>query len=144
GDPFNDIFEVEVSDDAGGSWVDLETVGPSGPEVSGGWFYKEFRIADVAGIANTSQFQVRFTASDLGGGSVIEAGVDGVQIVSRGCDGSIPEDLDGDGMVSTSDLLILLSAWGPCPDPPDPCPADFDGDGSVGTSDLLQLLSAWG
>ncbi|MHC4429755.1 MAG: M14 family zinc carboxypeptidase, partial [Planctomycetota bacterium] len=98
GDPFNDIFEVEVSDDAGGSWVDLETVGPAGPEVSGGWFYKEFRIADVAGIANTSQFQIRFTASDLGSGSVVEAGVDGVQIVSRGCDGSIPEDLDGDGM----------------------------------------------
>ena len=50
----------------------------------------------------------------------------------------------GDGSVGTADLLMLLSAWGDCPDRPDPCPADFNGDGVVGTSDLLQLLGAWG
>jgi hypothetical protein len=49
-------------------------------------------------------------------------------------------DLDGDGNVGTSDLLTLLSAWGPNPGHP----ADFDGDGNVGTSDLLTLLAAWG
>jgi glucose/arabinose dehydrogenase len=53
-------------------------------------------------------------------------------------------DLNGDGMVSTADLLLLLAAWGPCPKPPDPCAADFDGDGSVGTADLLTLLGEWG
>ena len=56
-----------------------------------------------------------------------------------------PWDLDGNGEVtSTKDLLFLLAAWGPCPDPPDPCPADFDGDGIVGTTDLLALLANWG
>ncbi|MHC4413983.1 MAG: hypothetical protein ACYS0G_01735 [Planctomycetota bacterium] len=53
-------------------------------------------------------------------------------------------DIDGDGSVGISDLLILLRAWGPCPDPPDPCPADLDGDGMVGVSDLLLLLADWG
>jgi hypothetical protein len=49
-------------------------------------------------------------------------------------------DLDGDGLVSTADLLTLLGAWGPNPGHP----ADLDGDGIVGTSDLLALLAAWG
>jgi hypothetical protein len=52
-------------------------------------------------------------------------------------------DLDGDGMVGTSDLLLLLANWGPCPPDP-PCTGDLDGDGEVAANDLLQLLSAWG
>ena len=31
-------------------------------------------------------------------------------------------DLDGDGAVGITDLLALLSAWDPCPDPPETCP----------------------
>ena len=57
--------------------------------------------------------------------------------------GGVLGDLDGDGSVGTSDLLILLAAWGPCDDCGN-CPADLDGDCSVGTSDLLILLSNWG
>ncbi|MHC4429084.1 MAG: hypothetical protein ACYS0D_10865 [Planctomycetota bacterium] len=53
-------------------------------------------------------------------------------------------DLDGDGTVSTADLLILLGTWGPCPESPGTCPADLDGDGTVATGDLLILLAAWG
>jgi len=56
-------------------------------------------------------------------------------------------DLDGDGVVGSSDLGILLAAWG--------TPgtrsgvrgvggADLDGDGVVGSSDLGILLAAWG
>ncbi len=52
-------------------------------------------------------------------------------------------DLDGDGSVGILDLLILLTNWGPCPDPPDPCPADLDGDGTVGIFDLLILITSW-
>jgi uncharacterized Ntn-hydrolase superfamily protein len=53
-------------------------------------------------------------------------------------------DIDGDGAVSTADLLALLSAWGPCPPLPESCLADLNGDGVVSTGDLLILLSAWG
>ena len=55
-----------------------------------------------------------------------------------------PADLNQDGIVGIVDLLILLAAWGPCPNPPEPCPADLDGDGTVGIFDLLTLLGAWG
>jgi probable HAF family extracellular repeat protein len=56
-------------------------------------------------------------------------------------------DLNGDGHVDVSDLLLLLAAWGTCPagsSPAPPCPADFNGDGVVDVSDLLILLANWG
>ncbi len=53
------------------------------------------------------------------------------------------DDIDGDGIVGSTDLLILLVSWGPCPDCND-CPADLDGDCTVGASDLLILLVNWG
>ena len=53
-------------------------------------------------------------------------------------------DLDGDGSVGIVDFLLLLAAWGPCPEQPTPCSADLDGDGLVGITDLLILLANWG
>ena len=52
-------------------------------------------------------------------------------------------DLNCDGNVGILDFLILLAAWGSCPDPPDPCPADLDDDGEVGIVDFLLLLPNW-
>jgi hypothetical protein len=143
-DPQNDIFVVDVSDDGGSSWVNLEIVGPSGPEVDGGWYRKEFLVADIPGISNTDQFRVRFLASDLSGGSVVEAGVDGVQVFDIVCDG-ILGDIDGDGVVNVNDFLLLIGAWGDCPDPcPPSCPADLDGNCRVDVNDFLILLANWG
>lgn len=57
-----------------------------------------------------------------------------------GCEGA---DLNCDGVVDVSDLLILLANWGPCPRSGE-CPADLNGDGAVDVSDLLILLANWG
>ena len=52
-----------------------------------------------------------------------------------------PGDIDGDGVVGTSDLLTLLATWGSASG----CVlADLDLDETVGTSDLLILLVNWG
>jgi N-acetylneuraminic acid mutarotase len=53
-------------------------------------------------------------------------------------------DIDGDCQVGITDFLLLLAAWGPCPEPPEPCLADFDGDGEVGITDFMYLLATWG
>ncbi|MEE9130465.1 MAG: FG-GAP repeat protein [Phycisphaerales bacterium] len=62
--------------------------------------------------------------------------------VGDACDGP-PGDLDGDGSVGATDLLILLVNWGRCADCDD-CIADIDGNCTVGASDLLILLANWG
>lgn len=40
-------------------------------------------------------------------------------------------DINGDGVVDVVDLLMMLSSWGPCPEPPDACAADCNGDRSA-------------
>jgi hypothetical protein len=156
-EPAADIFVVEVSENGGSSWVNLETVGPGGAEVSGGWFQKEFLVSDIPGISNTNQFRIRFSASDLAGGSVVEAAVDGV-IMSRFECVDVPSefcaaDITGpggtsDGNVDALDILVLIAQWGtPCVGS---CEADITGptpldpDGSVDALDYLLLISQWG
>jgi len=51
-----------------------------------------------------------------------------------------PGDIDCDGNVGVTDLLLLLAAWGTNPAQP----ADINGDGQMGILDLLQLLAGWG
>jgi hypothetical protein len=80
----DDTFVVEISNNGGTSWVPLETIGVLDPEASGGWYEKVFRIADH--ITPTATMRLRFSASDLGTGSIVEAGVDHVRILSATCD----------------------------------------------------------
>jgi hypothetical protein len=57
----------------------------------------------------------------------------------------IPGDIDGDGVVGVLDFLLLLGAWGPCPEPcPPSCSADFNGNCEVDVNDFLTLLANWG
>ena len=97
----DDVFTVEVSDDDGSSWTTLETIGPN---VLGEWTYRSFRIADF--VTPNSQFKIRFVASDVGGGSIVEAAVDGVSL-SNGPSGLLcSESLFADGFESGD-----TSAW---------------------------------
>ena len=48
-------------------------------------------------------------------------------------------DVDGDGVVGSADLAVLLAAWGTA----DPR-VDFDGDGEVACFDQAFLLGNWG
>ncbi len=140
GSPGEDVMVIEISDDGGASWVNLETIGPSSGDINGGWVRVEWLISDVPNITNSSTIRVRFSASDFGGGSVVEAGVDGVEIFRLFCAAAACLDITGDDVVDTQDFLDLLAAWGPNPGHP----ADFNGDNVVDTLDFLDLLAAWG
>ncbi len=114
--PGADIFEVEITNN-GSNWVDVETVGPTGPETSGGWIYHEFEVSDF--VTPTANVQVRFIASDEGSGSVVEAAVDEFQVFEVSCEtcqadlgfggpGSAVLSLCGDPLATggTADLAV--------------------------------------
>jgi hypothetical protein len=94
--PNADVFTVDISNDGGSTWVNVETVGPGGPEVNGGWFQVNFDPATL--ITLTDQVQLRFIAADEGAGSLVEAAIDGLLVRSTGCTADpCPGDTTGDG-----------------------------------------------
>jgi carboxypeptidase T len=133
GNPNEDVFLVEISADGGEPWVVVEEVLGN----ADGWVHRSVRVADH--VTPGPSVRIRFTASDLGGGSVVEAGVDTVQVVKHRCPAG-PADLDGDGLVDVDDLLELILGWGECNGS---CPTDLNGDGVVDVDDLLLLILAW-
>lgn len=80
--PNADVFVVEITN--GGGWVNVETVGPAGPESNGGWYYHEFTVSDF--VAPNGSVQVRFTASDEDDGSLVEAAIDGFVVREVSCE----------------------------------------------------------
>jgi hypothetical protein len=100
---------VEISGNNGTSWTNLETVGPSGTEVRGGWISKTFRINDK--LAPTSTMKVRFLAQDLGTGSVVEAGIDAVSVSVLACAAPCTADFNGDGFADFTDFDAYVTAF---------------------------------
>jgi hypothetical protein len=76
GDP-TDTFRVDVSNDDGQNWTSLEEVGAGTPLA---WVPVELALP----VAPTSQIRLRFTAADLGAGSLVEAGIDEFGLVDDG------------------------------------------------------------
>lgn len=129
-----DTMVVEISGDNGANWVTLETVGPT--STASGWTRRTFTIANY--VDPSAQVKIRFTTSDTGAASVVEAGIDSVRVLADaglgwcGKDG----DFDQDGMVGGGDVSLMLLMWDL------PGITDLDGDGTTGGGDLaLELLN---
>lgn len=129
--PNADSMPVEISNNNGTTWVQLESV----TENLNAWSVKTFRVADF--VTPTATMRIRWRPSDLGSGSLVEAGVDDFRVFGIDCTApGNPADLNGDGFVDGSDLATLLSGWGTAG-------GDVNGDGTTDGSDLAALLSAW-
>jgi murein tripeptide amidase MpaA len=126
--PNEDSMLVQISTNNGGSWSELETVN----ENAGQWVEKRFPVP------SSDQLRVRFIASDLGSGSIVEAGVDDLRIESVGCP-SNSADLNGDGNLNFLDVSLFLNLFGS----QDPI-ADFTGDGQWNFLDVSAFLAAFG
>ena len=72
--PGADVFVIDISNNNGASWTNVETIGPAGVGTTGGWLRHDFLVSDF--VTPTSQIRMRFVASDLGGGSIVEAAID--------------------------------------------------------------------
>jgi len=136
GAPETDTFVVEISNNNGSTWTNLETVGPSGTEVRGGWFFKSFRIADK--IAPSSAMKVRFLAQDLGTGSVVEAGVDAFKVDVLSCAVACPADFNNDGFLDFTDFDGFVGAYeSGAPS------SDFNNDGFIDFTDFDAFVAAY-
>ncbi len=120
GNPGEDVFVVDISDNGGASWTNVETIGPTGSGVVGGWIFSAFNVSDF--VPPTSQVRLRFIASDEGSGSLIEAAIDDFRVVMYDCD-QVPGDADGDVDVDLDDHVALVDCMDgpgvlPTPTPP--------------------------
>ena len=140
GDPNNDLFKIYVSNNDGGNWTLVETVGPVS---SAGWNIHAFTVGDF--VTPNDSIKVRFEASDLGSGSVVEAGVDAFFVTRLICEDPNPcfGDLDGDNDIDLSDLARMLSNYG-MTNGATYEDGDLDDDGDVDLSDLAALLAVYG
>jgi len=118
---------------------------PAGTSLNSEPFEGVFRVeVDPAGFVTGSLSELEFgfvrrpfPGVDYEDLSVLDIEVSGTVTVTAVT--AKPGDLDGDGVVGSSDLGIMLAAWGSSD-----AAADLDGDGAVGTGDLGILLAGWG
>jgi len=136
----DDTMVVEISNNNGGSWSTLDTLGPGDPAAGGGWNLYEFELDQV--FTNpSSQVRVRFLAGDTGTPSVVEAAVDAVRVESRTCEDpapACPADFSGNGTTDFPDVGLFLSAFSS-----GDLAADFSGNGAVDFPDVGLFLGAF-
>ncbi|MFH1687127.1 MAG: M28 family peptidase, partial [bacterium] len=107
-EPFVDVMHIYLSDDGGFGWVLVDSAGPT-DDASGGWKEHSFWVSEY--YTPTANMKLRFDASDLGGGSVVEAGVDAFYIKTYLCeDAWLCADINGNGVgPDIEDLVYLVS-----------------------------------
>lgn len=138
GAPAADTFVVEISSNNGTSWLPVETVGPASQNV-GGWIFNQVNVNSLAGVTRTSQMKLRFTASDLATGSLVEAAVDEVRVTEFVCVDPAPDcpaDWDGDNDVDSDDTLAFFAGF-------EAGEADFDGDFDTDSDDINGFFAAF-
>lgn len=143
-DPLDlDRIDVHVSDDDGQSWIRIDRMTNTQQ-----WIRQTFALADH--IALTDQVRIRFTVIDDMANTTVEGAVDAIHLYDPQCKQPTPGDIDGNGAVNVFDLIMLLKAWGLCPEPcPPSCAADITNSDGTGTDcmvdafDLTLLLLNW-
>lgn len=107
--PGSDTFVIDISDDGGSNWTALEVVGPT-QDASGGWIQATFTVTDF--INASSQVQLRFIASDLGSGSIVEAGIDDLSVDDIHCSSPVGSNYCDPAVVNSSGSPASISGNG--------------------------------
>jgi hypothetical protein len=103
--PGEDSFVVRVSNDGGASWTLAQTITSSTNQ----WTRQRFTVADF--VTPTANTRVRFEASDLFNGSVVEAAVDDLTIASVGCPGNPADIAPPFGVLDLADIQAFIAGF---------------------------------
>ncbi len=124
--PYNDRLRVQVSNDNGGTWTPVETVGPGSatdPDVNGGWRFRSFTLSSLS-LTTSPTVRVRFIAEDVNPQSLVEAAIDDVRFVGSACVFTPPAtchlDYNLDGSVNPDDLGDFITDYYTVPHIPGP------------------------
>lgn len=114
GSNIDDSLFVEASNDDGDTWIPVFEIGPGDPSSNGGWVERSIDLADLF-ASPSSEVRLRFIASDLGEGSVVEAGVDAVHLDMLECEnpgGCSDADLvEPFGQLNLQDVFAFLDLF---------------------------------
>ncbi|MFG0329410.1 MAG: M14 family metallopeptidase [Phycisphaerales bacterium] len=101
-----DRLVVELSNNNGSTWTEVESVGGRG-----GWVPNEIRVSDY--LAPTSTMRLRFSASDNPNDSITEAGLDAVEILKLSCDSGGEFTLAVSNLVAGQDATFNITEGTP-------------------------------
>jgi len=133
--PAQDPFDVLISNNDGATWQGLQHI--AADSSTNAWVRFEFELVGL--IEPTDQMRIRFVPNDAAPGSIIEAAVDEVVVLVRGC--PIPPcaaDFDANGVREVTDIFAFLGVWFA-----GGSSADIDGIPGIGVPDIFAFLALW-
>jgi hypothetical protein len=138
----DDSMSVQISNNNGNSWTTILTLGPGDAASGGGWNTYSYEL-DTLFANPSSQVRLRFNVSDLGVGSVVEAGVDDIRLEQRSCEdvaaGCNSADLaEPFGELNFFDVSAYLGAFSS-----GDLAADANGDGVLNFFDVSEFLTIY-
>ena len=136
--PGTDIWNVQVSNDNGENWINIEYTNQSNPS----WQKKRFVLSSYINL--NSEIQFRYIASDLfydgdvgSGGSLVEAALDDFYLEAIAFD-VINGDINLDGETNILDVVQLVNV---ILDDINADNADINLDGEVNVLDVVSLVN---
>ncbi len=128
-----DSLQTFVSNDNGSTWTFVH----DSYSTAHAWEITQFDVGEY--VVPTDSIRVGFSVADAGDPSIVEAGIDNVEVSVVICGSPCEGDATGNGVVDVEDLLAVLSDWGQAEGI-----GDINGDGFVDVADLLLVIANWG
>lgn len=135
--PGFDYWRVQVRSHTDSAWVNLEET----TESESAWILKTFYLPQY--LTDFSHLQIQFIAEDLGGGSLVEAAVDDIRIITGNLDYFTPGDVNYDSLINIQDIVLIVShIMGTAGLTGNAAlAADYNQDGDVNVIDLVSLVN---
>jgi hypothetical protein len=134
-----DALTVEYATDASGSnWQEVRRY----DQPLAAWRIETLVVG--LDLPKSATLRVRFGASDLSPGDIVEAAVDAFRVERFNCTASGDGDFDGDGDLDLRDFAAFQGCFGTTPPPPACQSGDLNGDGQITLSDHAALVSRLG